>query len=147
MWKESAHRFANNILCRWIVWWCLVPLFLFVGTHFRIFVRKLFVHLRTVCATPQKLARPLRWTGQRKVVLKILRTRFFFTFVGSWCTGLCLSPLKRITRSPAGQAGTASRPSAGSTTPGGSACAFCATHGACKSFGSTTHHSLSIPWS
>ena len=31
----------------------------FVGTHFRIFVRKLLIHLRTVYAFPQKLARPL----------------------------------------------------------------------------------------
>ena len=36
-----------------------VSLFHFVGTHLRIFVRKFFVHLRTVYATPQKLARPL----------------------------------------------------------------------------------------
>ena len=32
--------------------------FLFVGTHFQIFVRKFPVHLRTVHAPPQKLARP-----------------------------------------------------------------------------------------
>ena len=31
----------------------------FVGTHFRIFVRKFLVHLRTVYASLQKLARPL----------------------------------------------------------------------------------------
>ena len=33
--------------------------FLFVGTHFWIFVRKFLDHLRTVYASPQKLARPL----------------------------------------------------------------------------------------
>ena len=34
----------------------------FVGTHFRIFLRKSLVHLRTVYASPQKLARPLAWS-------------------------------------------------------------------------------------
>ena len=66
LWKESAHRlrttfqyFAesfdggegacekrHSFLC-------------FVGTHFRIFVRKNPHPLREVCASPQKLARPL----------------------------------------------------------------------------------------
>ena len=37
----------------------------FVGTHFRIFVRKFLVHLRTVHASPQKLARPLCYNPTR----------------------------------------------------------------------------------
>ena len=36
----------------------------FVGTHFRIFVRKFLVHLRTVYASPQRLARLLRFFFQ-----------------------------------------------------------------------------------
>ena len=36
-----------------------VSQFRFVGTHFRLFFRKSLVHLRTVYASPQKLARPL----------------------------------------------------------------------------------------
>ena len=33
------------------------PFLYFVGSHFRIFVHKFLVHLRTVYASPQKLAR------------------------------------------------------------------------------------------
>ena len=49
--------FAESERCFWTA--SFVSLFLFVGTHFRIFVRKFLVHLRTVYASPQKLARPL----------------------------------------------------------------------------------------
>ena len=63
--KGKRVSFAKNILFRWI-WKVLlkwgirhVSLFLFVTTHFWIFVRKFLVHLRTMYATPQKLARPL----------------------------------------------------------------------------------------
>ena len=38
----------------------------FVGTHFRIFVRKFLVHSRTVYASPQKLARLLKHTGKSR---------------------------------------------------------------------------------
>ena len=43
-------------MCFWNA--SFISIFLFVGTHFRIFVRKFLVHLRTVYAS-QKLARPL----------------------------------------------------------------------------------------
>ena len=58
-----------DILFRWIIWWThwkrciwkasIMSLLHFVGMHFRIFVHKFFVHLRTVDASPQKLAWPL----------------------------------------------------------------------------------------
>ena len=37
-------------------------LFLFIGTHYQIFVRKFLVHLCTVYASPQKLMQPLNFT-------------------------------------------------------------------------------------
>ena len=52
MWKESEHRlrrtfyFAESERCCWNG--AFVSLFLFVGTHFRIFVRKFLIHLRTI---------------------------------------------------------------------------------------------------
>ena len=66
--KGKRASFAHNIsVFRWIVWqrcfwnapFILRHPFHFVGAHFRIFVRKFLVHLRTVYASPQKLARPL----------------------------------------------------------------------------------------
>ena len=43
----------------------------FVGTHFRSFVRVFLVHLRTVYASPQKLARPQTPTREPSVLLKM----------------------------------------------------------------------------
>ena len=66
-WKESVHclrtfqYFAESLtfdggkgafeLCHSFLY--------FVGTHFQIFIREFLAHLRTVYASPQKLARPL----------------------------------------------------------------------------------------
>ena len=60
-----ALSLALDFFCCWCSVWnapC-VSLFVFVGTHFRIFVRKFLVHLRTVYASPQKLALPLTMTA------------------------------------------------------------------------------------
>ena len=67
--KGKRALLANNIIFRWIVWWTqwqscfrnwVIRLFdCFCWTHFGIFVRKFLVQLRTVYASPQKLARPL----------------------------------------------------------------------------------------
>ena len=81
MWKESAHRLRTehfillNLKCAFelrhyysFCWYAKkkrisasTPLstFLLVDTHSRKFVRKFLVHLRTLYASPQKLARPL----------------------------------------------------------------------------------------
>ena len=66
LWKESAHRLRRTFFFAQSF-----PLLPFVGTHFRS-VRKLFVHLRTVYASPQKLARSLHlyseWSSIRSVI-------------------------------------------------------------------------------
>ena len=50
----------------------------FVGTHFEVLVRKLLVNLRTLYASPQKLAQPLvrfsssnAWTYDGKSFVKV----------------------------------------------------------------------------
>ena len=59
----SEHFISLNHLMNLVVkvLWnvSFVFLFLFVGTHFRIFVHTFLVHLRTVYASPQKLQQPL----------------------------------------------------------------------------------------
>ena len=50
----------------------IISLFLFVGTHFRIFVHKFVVDLRAVYSSPQKLARPLIWSRILQLILAYL---------------------------------------------------------------------------
>ena len=70
LWKESAHRFRRTFdfaesfdepggKGAFEMRHPVNSLFLFVGTHFRILFRTFIVHLRTVYASPKKLARPL----------------------------------------------------------------------------------------
>ena len=62
LWKESAHRFqyfAESFDGGKGDFGMRHSFLYTVGTHFRIFVRKFLVHFRTVCASAQKLARPL----------------------------------------------------------------------------------------
>ena len=65
-WKESAHRlwtifqyFAESFAGGKGAFEMRHSFLYFVGTLFRIFVRKFLVHVRTVYASPQELARPL----------------------------------------------------------------------------------------
>ena len=71
MWKENAHRLGRTIFSLNRLTNVVVKVLLTCGirfstsfrwycTHFRILVRKCLVHMRTVYAPPQKLARPLR---------------------------------------------------------------------------------------
>ena len=62
LWKESAHRFqyfAESFDGGKGDFGMRHSFLYSVGTHFRIFVRKFLVNFRTVCASAQKLARPL----------------------------------------------------------------------------------------
>ena len=69
-WKESAHHFWRTFISAVVLrvgvkvlLKCVIERFstsFSVGTHFRIFTRKIIFNLRTVyAASPQKLARPL----------------------------------------------------------------------------------------
>ena len=81
----SLNRLMNLVVKVLLKNAAFVSLFLFVGTHFRIFVRKFLVHLRTMYASPQKLARrlwmnlptrKLPWTysdSSRVICLKLSR--------------------------------------------------------------------------
>ena len=59
---RKAHiRFFKNPIGKGSSWSASFDsLFLFVCTHFRLFVRQIIVNLRTACASSQKRARPLR---------------------------------------------------------------------------------------
>ena len=66
LWKECTHRlrttfqyFAESFDGRKGAFEMRHSFFSFVGMYIQIFVRKFLVHLRTVYASPQKLARPL----------------------------------------------------------------------------------------
>ena len=54
----------------------------FVSSHFRIFVRKFLVHLRTVYASPQKLVRPLQ-NFHMCALLKLIRTCVDWGMIGT----------------------------------------------------------------
>ena len=67
-------------------------LFLFVGTHFRICVRKFIVHLRTVYASPKKLAQPLHICDEKinlpesqKVIGQVLPVRQLWVPIEAGC--------------------------------------------------------------
>ena len=79
----------------------LVCLFLFLGTHFRIFVRMFLAHLRTVYASPRKLARQLYDSVQSCELCAPgtpLRELTLCLSFSSFCTGVVSSPLSLTTR-------------------------------------------------
>ena len=80
LWRESAHHRLRRFFAESFdepgskgafEMRHLFLLFIFVGTHFRVFVRKFSVHLRAVYASPQKLARPLIYACAWACVVRV----------------------------------------------------------------------------